>query len=265
MASELRSLFSPYPGRSSYAQKSDLLLAHAEAMPRAGGPASGCGGTTRPRRAAVARSRSSAAPRAFTPRRPPLRGSRSPITTTPSSRRYPRDCRRRARPRMSGVHPDHSPRPAVRRPMARRRTSSWRRRRSRACSSGRPARAGSRADCRTRARLRRGSAPLPGRRPRRDRNLDGAQPPDRSVLVTPLQPAARRLRREPREPDALRCEVLSEIRRRVGVTSSWAPHLGDEFTRGGLTAADMAEIARRLAVSGLIDFPVDHRRRRPHL
>src|SRR4030081_571744 len=29
---------------------------------------------------------------------------------------------------------------------------------------------------------------------------------------------------------------------------------GDEFTRGGLTAADMAEIARRLAVSGLIDF-----------
>src|SRR3989442_989676 len=53
-------------------------------------------------------------------------------------------------------------------------------------------------------RLRRGGAALPRRRPRRDRDLDGAQPSDRSVLVTPVQPAARRLRWEPREPDALR-------------------------------------------------------------
>src|SRR4030095_8640981 len=29
---------------------------------------------------------------------------------------------------------------------------------------------------------------------------------------------------------------------------------GDEFTQGGLTAADMAEIARRLAASSLVDF-----------
>src|SRR5439155_18333590 len=71
-------------------------------------------------------------------------------------------------------------------------------------SSRGSARAGRGADRRTRARLRRGRAPLPGRRARRDRALDGAQSPDRSVLVAPLQRAARRVRREPREPDALR-------------------------------------------------------------
>ncbi|HKC83741.1 MAG TPA: N-methylproline demethylase, partial [bacterium] len=50
-------------------------------------------------------------------------------------------------------------------------------------------------------------------------------------------------------------EVLSEIRRRVGGDFVVGARIsGDEFTRGGLTAADMAEIARRLATSGLIDF-----------
>ena len=50
-------------------------------------------------------------------------------------------------------------------------------------------------------------------------------------------------------------EVLSEIRRRVGRDFVVGVRIsGDELTRGGLTAADMAEIARRLAVSGLIDF-----------
>ncbi|HEV3348582.1 MAG TPA: N-methylproline demethylase, partial [Methylomirabilota bacterium] len=50
-------------------------------------------------------------------------------------------------------------------------------------------------------------------------------------------------------------EVLREIRRQVG--SDWvvgARISGDEMTAGGLTAADMAEIARRLATSGLVDF-----------
>jgi NADPH-dependent 2,4-dienoyl-CoA reductase/sulfur reductase-like enzyme len=50
-------------------------------------------------------------------------------------------------------------------------------------------------------------------------------------------------------------EVLREIRRQVG--SDWvvgARISGDEMTAGGLTAADMAEIARRLAISGLVDF-----------
>jgi NADPH-dependent 2,4-dienoyl-CoA reductase/sulfur reductase-like enzyme len=50
-------------------------------------------------------------------------------------------------------------------------------------------------------------------------------------------------------------EVLREIRRQVG--SDWvvgARISGDEMTAGGLTAADMAEIARRLAASGLVDF-----------
>jgi dimethylglycine catabolism A len=50
-------------------------------------------------------------------------------------------------------------------------------------------------------------------------------------------------------------EVLREIRRQVG--RDWvvgARVSGDELTRDGLTAADMAEIARRLAASGLIDF-----------
>src|SRR6185436_20064818 len=50
-------------------------------------------------------------------------------------------------------------------------------------------------------------------------------------------------------------EVLSEIRRRVGGDFVVGARIsGDEFTRGGLRAADMAEIAQRLAVSGLIDF-----------
>jgi mycofactocin system FadH/OYE family oxidoreductase 2 len=50
-------------------------------------------------------------------------------------------------------------------------------------------------------------------------------------------------------------EVLREIRRQVG--RDWvmgARISGDEMTAGGLTAGDMAEIARRLAASGLVDF-----------
>jgi mycofactocin system FadH/OYE family oxidoreductase 2 len=50
-------------------------------------------------------------------------------------------------------------------------------------------------------------------------------------------------------------EVLQETRRRVGRDFVVGARIsGDELTRGGLTAADMAEIARRLAASGLIDF-----------
>src|SRR6058998_1668499 len=50
-------------------------------------------------------------------------------------------------------------------------------------------------------------------------------------------------------------EVLRETRRRVGGDFVVGARIsGDEFTRGGLTAADMAEIARRLAASGLVDF-----------
>ncbi len=50
-------------------------------------------------------------------------------------------------------------------------------------------------------------------------------------------------------------EVLREIRRQVG--RDWvvgARISGDEMTPGGLTGADMAEIARQLAASGLVDF-----------
>src|SRR6059036_1152665 len=50
-------------------------------------------------------------------------------------------------------------------------------------------------------------------------------------------------------------DVLQETRRRVGGDFVVGARIsGDEFTRGGLTAADMAEIARRLAASGLVDF-----------
>jgi len=50
-------------------------------------------------------------------------------------------------------------------------------------------------------------------------------------------------------------DVLRETRRRVGRDFVVGARIsGDEFTRGGLTAADMAEIARRLAASGLVDF-----------
>src|SRR5437899_8702832 len=50
-------------------------------------------------------------------------------------------------------------------------------------------------------------------------------------------------------------EVLTEIRRRVGDDFVVGARIsGDEFTRGGLAAGDMAEIAQRLATSGLIDF-----------
>ncbi len=50
-------------------------------------------------------------------------------------------------------------------------------------------------------------------------------------------------------------DVLREVRRQVG--RDWVVGVrisGDEMTAGGLTASDMAEIARRLAASGLVDF-----------
>src|SRR5881296_1466492 len=50
-------------------------------------------------------------------------------------------------------------------------------------------------------------------------------------------------------------EVLAEIRREVGRDFVVGARIsGDEFTAGGLSARDMAEIARRLAASGLVDF-----------
>ncbi len=50
-------------------------------------------------------------------------------------------------------------------------------------------------------------------------------------------------------------EVLTEVRRQVGRGFVVGARIsGDEFTHGGLTADDMAQIARRLAASGLLDF-----------
>jgi len=50
-------------------------------------------------------------------------------------------------------------------------------------------------------------------------------------------------------------EVLDEIKRRAGRDFVVGARIsGDELTPGGLTAADMAEIASRLAASGLVDF-----------
>jgi mycofactocin system FadH/OYE family oxidoreductase 2 len=50
-------------------------------------------------------------------------------------------------------------------------------------------------------------------------------------------------------------EVLAEIRRQVGRDFVVGARIsGDELTRGGLTADDMAAIARRLAASGMLDF-----------
>ena len=50
-------------------------------------------------------------------------------------------------------------------------------------------------------------------------------------------------------------DVLGEIRRRVGRDFVVGARIsGDERTPGGLTAPDMAVIARRLAESGLVDF-----------
>src|SRR5438552_2413150 len=50
-------------------------------------------------------------------------------------------------------------------------------------------------------------------------------------------------------------EVLAEIRRRAGRDFVVGARIsGDEFSPGGLGAADMAVIARRLAASGLVDF-----------
>jgi len=50
-------------------------------------------------------------------------------------------------------------------------------------------------------------------------------------------------------------EVLTEIRRQVGGDFVVGARIsGDERTPGGLTARDMAAIARRLAESGLVDF-----------
>jgi len=50
-------------------------------------------------------------------------------------------------------------------------------------------------------------------------------------------------------------EVLREVRRQVGRDFVVGARVtGDELTAGGLGAADMVEIARRLAASGLLDF-----------
>jgi mycofactocin system FadH/OYE family oxidoreductase 2 len=50
-------------------------------------------------------------------------------------------------------------------------------------------------------------------------------------------------------------DVLAEIRRQVGRDFVVGARIsGDEFTAGGLSAGDMAEIARRLAASKLVDF-----------
>jgi len=50
-------------------------------------------------------------------------------------------------------------------------------------------------------------------------------------------------------------EVLTEIRRLVGRDFVVGARIsGDELTPGGLSASDMASIARRLAASGLVDF-----------
>jgi dimethylglycine catabolism A len=49
--------------------------------------------------------------------------------------------------------------------------------------------------------------------------------------------------------------VLSEVRRQVGSDFVVGARIsGDEFTQRGLTADDMAEIAQRLAATGLVDF-----------
>lgn len=50
-------------------------------------------------------------------------------------------------------------------------------------------------------------------------------------------------------------EVLREIRRQVGRDFVVGARIsGDEMTRGGLTAPEMAAVARALAASGLVDF-----------
>src|SRR3989442_3654284 len=50
-------------------------------------------------------------------------------------------------------------------------------------------------------------------------------------------------------------EVLAEFRRRVGRDFVVGARIsGEELSPGGLGAADMAVIARRLAASGLVDF-----------
>src|SRR3989441_8937090 len=55
-------------------------------------------------------------------------------------------------------------------------------------------------------------------------------------------------------------EVLTEIRRRVGRDFVVGARIsGDELSPGGLGAADMVAIARRLAASGLVDFLSDRK------
>jgi len=169
MASELRSLFSPIQvGRLR--SKTDLSSAHAEAMAEAGGPASGCGGTTKPR-ARRLRAHDLRRLRAFTPRRPPLAWKQIAITTTPSSG---------VRAIADAVH-DHGclvftqitpPRPPC--------AGRWRGERTSPAPSqipsvfiGRPAQLeASRLPDSARPSARQRAAA--GRRPRRDRNLVGA-------------------------------------------------------------------------------------------
>src|SRR2546428_290032 len=178
------------PGRPPHAEESDLLL----------GPRRGHGRGRPAHRAARAVPRGEGARRLCAHdlrrflERPPL-VARRPVAADRGPRRLrdssvPGHRRSCASPRLSRLHPAHpsrAPGPV---------RSGGCERPPRAVadpgtgSSRGSARAGGGADRRARARLRRGRAPLPGRRPRRDRALDGAQSPDRSVLVAPLQRAA---------------------------------------------------------------------------
>ena len=134
----------------------------------------------------------------------------------------PRDGGGHPSPRRSCVHPAHPHGPA--RPVGQRELA----RAARAVADPGagpprdPARDGRRPDRDDRARIRRRGAALPRGRPRRRRALVRPQPPGRPVLVADLQPADGRVRREPREPDALRASRCSERSGARSARTTWS-------------------------------------------
>ncbi len=178
----------------------------------------------------------------------------------------PRARRRGPRARLSGLHAAHAPGTAC----AVRPRGSGPAAGAVADPGARPsrgaARAGSRADRRAGPGVRRGGATLSRGRAGRRRDLDGAQPSHRSVLVARLQRAVGRVRRQPGQPHALRPRgaggdpTPGRPRLRRG-----RPHLRGRVQpgrpRGGGHGGDRAP-ARRLRPGRL---PFGHRRRRPHV
>ena len=168
----------------------------------------------------------------------------SACTATPTKRRWRASSAPCARMRRSGRHPARARRAQGIEPRCRGSGGAqipldqpaagarWRRRRCRmrrrrAAAGARRRRAGQGA-----RRLRGGGAARRAPRPRRHRDPRRARLPAAPVPVAARQPAQRRVRRQPREPDALSARGVRRRARGVpGRRAGLGAHLGDRLGR----------------------------------